>query len=152
MGIYDFCRGKCPNCSHDVDDSFYKGAWQKTGDIQIKFFSNADERFRNYFPRMIFPAPMPYVYTLIGATCCCNTLVDVVSYGTLFCGYRVHVDEEPIENDIAVLKATGFIPVYDTNRYGKFMHTLVCTECLRSFQSNTLKNQMCMPCKAGQSI
>ena len=64
----------------------------------------------------------------------------------------MHIDEEPIENDIAVLKATGFIPVYDTNRYGKFMHTLVCTECLRSFQSDTLKNKVCMPCKAGQSI
>lgn len=114
MGVYDFFRGKCPACDRDVDELFNKttGLWEQCGDIQTKWFSYPipGQCFRDFRPGYHLPGVLPFVYTPIGETVCCQTEIDAVCYGTLLCGYRVHVQEEPIENDIKVLRETNIVP------------------------------------------
>jgi hypothetical protein len=114
MGVYDFFRGKCPSCDRNVDELFNKKTvtWEQCDDIQTKWFSYPipGQCFRDFRPGYHLPGVLPFVYTPIGETVCCQTEIDAVCYGTLLCGYRVHVQEEPIENDIDRLQEMNIVP------------------------------------------
>jgi hypothetical protein len=132
MGVYDFFRGKCPACERNVDEVVNKdGVWEVCGDIQTKWFSYPipGQCFRDFVPGTHLPGTLPFVYTPIGETVCCQVEIDAVCYGTLLCGYRVHSfskeneneeekeEHKNPENDVKTLKETGFMPQYDKERY-----------------------------------
>jgi hypothetical protein len=140
MGVYDFFRGKCPACDRNVDEILEDGIWEVCGDIQTKWFSYPipGECFRDFLPGTHLPGTLPFVYTPIGETVCCQVEIDAVCYGTLLCGYRVsskqddkkeeneeeNEEETGPENNVKELQETGFMPQYDKERYGDVSHKI----------------------------
>jgi hypothetical protein len=107
------------------------GIWEVCSDIQTKWFSYPipGQCFRDFVPGTHLPGILPFVYTPIGETLCCQVEIDAVCYGTLLCGYRVSPkqeenQEENEENDLKMLQETGFMPQYDKERYGDISHKI----------------------------
>jgi hypothetical protein len=72
MGVYDFFKGKCPECQKQIDQDPEYG---KCGDIQTKYFIlEVEYCFRYFYPDQKVPF-VPHENFIIGRTCCCNTLI-----------------------------------------------------------------------------
>lgn len=150
MGVYDFFRGKCPACDRNVDELFNKktGLLEQCDDIQSKWFSYSipGQCFRDFRPGYHLPGALPFIYTPIGETACCHVEIDAVCYGTMLCGYRVHMVDDLIENDIKVLRETGFVPEYDRKRYDKVSFG-ECKSCKKTFLQPKPTNEFCCSCQ-----
>lgn len=88
MGVYDFFKGKCPQCGSQIDHSPEYGA---CGDIQTKYFGpwpEDGECFRNFYPGSRVPFA-PGEDFLIGRTCCCKTLIKACFEDDLLTHYEV---------------------------------------------------------------
>jgi hypothetical protein len=117
MGIYDFFKGKCPNCTKDIDDY---SQYEKSGDIQTKYFiENYDECFRDFYPQQKVPFA-PSKNFIIGRTCCCHTIIKACFDNDLLLEYTVAYGKEKydyIDEEMKNIFYRKYIPQTDKNWY-----------------------------------
>lgn len=91
MGVYDFFKGTCPNCKHELDEHPKYG---KCGDIQTKVFIDYNQEetecFRDFKPGCKVPFAPKHNF-IIGRTCCCNTLLSAIFEGNTLLRYEIVV-------------------------------------------------------------
>lgn len=96
MGVYDFFKGQCPKCDHNIDHHPEFGV---CGDIQTKYFiTDHTECFRDFYPGKKVPFA-PQNNFIIGKTCCCNTLIKACFDKNILAKYEIASKEENEEYD-----------------------------------------------------
>jgi hypothetical protein len=139
MSVYDYFRGPCPACNENDDKDGFT--------IQSTWFSVPipGQCFRDFRPGYHLPGVLPFVYTPIGTSTCCHAEINAVCYGTLLCAYRVHVVDEPTENNIELLRETNLVPEYDNKRYNEVSFRM-CKGCKKKFVKKNSYDRSCRIC------
>lgn len=116
MGVYDFFKGKCPNCPRNIDEHVIFG---KGGDIQTKYFIKDDDCFRNFYPGTRVPFA-PSQNFIIGRTCCCNTIIKACFDDQILSEYQIAYGIEKylyIEKEIKNVFLQKLIPPKDLDYF-----------------------------------
>jgi len=126
MGVYDFFKGKCPNCGNQIDSFCGK----ECGDIQTKLFITDNyNSFRSFRPGDNVPFSLGKECVQIGKTACCRTDINVHFDGTKITKYSVST-----ESDITQFEKNEL--VRQSEMYFPFIETLMVRS---SFDEDTKK-------------
>jgi len=112
MGVYDFFKGKCPNCPKMIDEHPEYG---QCGDIQTKYFIVNDECFRSFQPGDRVPF-IPETNFVIGRTCCCDTIIKVCFERDRIVEYTVAIGKDKfdyIQEEMQSTYRSKYVPCED---------------------------------------
>jgi len=137
MGVYDFFKGKCPNCPKNIDEHPEFGA---CGDIQTKYFiMNDEECFRNFYPSHKVPFD-PYQNFIIGRTCCCKTIIKACFVKNLLVEYVVVSGKEKylyIKKELQNSFERQYVPTDD-----RYWHDHVQNFRIHEMEKNIISSAM----------
>lgn len=131
MGVYDFFKGKCPQCPSYID---IHPEYGQCGDIQTKYFIGYDGYdgydetcFRSFEPGCVVPFS-PDSNFVIGRTCCCRTLIKACFQGNVLVEYTIAIGKEKfdfVQQEMNSRFESRYVPMEDKlwfYHYSSFKH------------------------------